>query len=160
MGILQAGLLEWVAMPSSRGSSQPRDWTQVSHTEGRFYHLNHQGSSRILEWVAYPFSRGPSWLSNQTGVSCITDRFFTSWAAREAHFHLVGQLLVTVLLLAAKGPGLLALHIYAQEKSESTSKDERESGYMMACSIAAFLLRAFCMWGLSRSTGLKSCVEY
>ena len=29
-GILQARILEWVAMPSSRGSSQPRDWTQVS----------------------------------------------------------------------------------------------------------------------------------
>ena len=31
MGILQARTLEWVSMPSSRGSSQPRDWTQVSH---------------------------------------------------------------------------------------------------------------------------------
>ena len=30
MGILQARTLEWVAMPSSRGSSQPRDWTCVS----------------------------------------------------------------------------------------------------------------------------------
>ena len=30
MGILQARILEWVAMPSSRGSSQPRDRTQVS----------------------------------------------------------------------------------------------------------------------------------
>ena len=29
-GILQARVLEWVAMPSSRGSSQPRGWTQVS----------------------------------------------------------------------------------------------------------------------------------
>ena len=29
-GILQARILEWVAMPSSRGSSQPRNWTQVS----------------------------------------------------------------------------------------------------------------------------------
>ena len=29
-GILQARILEWVAMPFSRGSSQPRDWTQVS----------------------------------------------------------------------------------------------------------------------------------
>ena len=28
MGILQARILEWVAMPSSRGSSQPRDRTQ------------------------------------------------------------------------------------------------------------------------------------
>jgi len=29
-GILQARILVWVAMPFSRGSSQPRDWTQVS----------------------------------------------------------------------------------------------------------------------------------
>ena len=29
-GILQARILEWVAMPSSRDSSRPRDWTQVS----------------------------------------------------------------------------------------------------------------------------------
>ena len=30
-GILQARILEWVAMPSSRGSSPPRDWTCVSY---------------------------------------------------------------------------------------------------------------------------------
>ena len=30
-GILQARLLEWVAMLSSRGSSWPRNWTRVSH---------------------------------------------------------------------------------------------------------------------------------
>ena len=30
MGILQARILEWVVMTSSRGPSQPRDWTQVS----------------------------------------------------------------------------------------------------------------------------------
>ena len=36
-GILQARILEWVAMPSSRGSSQPRDWNQVSHIAGRFF---------------------------------------------------------------------------------------------------------------------------
>ena len=35
-GILQARILEWVTMPSSRGSSQPRDQTQVSHIAGRF----------------------------------------------------------------------------------------------------------------------------
>ena len=36
MGILQARILEWVAMPFSRGSSQPRDQTQVSCIAGRF----------------------------------------------------------------------------------------------------------------------------
>ena len=35
-GILQARLLEWVAMPSSRGSSQPRDRTYVYCLAGRF----------------------------------------------------------------------------------------------------------------------------
>ena len=30
-GILQAGVLEWVAIPFSRGFSWPRDWTHVSH---------------------------------------------------------------------------------------------------------------------------------
>ena len=37
MGILKARILEWVAMPSSRGSSQPRDQTQVSRIAGRFF---------------------------------------------------------------------------------------------------------------------------
>ena len=36
-GILQARIPEWAAMPSSRGSSWPRDWTCVSHTVGRFF---------------------------------------------------------------------------------------------------------------------------
>ena len=30
LGISQARILEWVAMPSSRGSSKPRDWTHIS----------------------------------------------------------------------------------------------------------------------------------
>ena len=37
MGILQARILEWVAIPSSRVSSQPRGQTQVSHIAGRFF---------------------------------------------------------------------------------------------------------------------------
>ena len=37
MGISQARVLEWVAMPFTRGSSQLRDQTQVSHTSGRFF---------------------------------------------------------------------------------------------------------------------------
>ena len=31
MGIIQARILEWVAMPSFRGSSQPRDRTHISY---------------------------------------------------------------------------------------------------------------------------------
>ena len=36
-GIVQARILEWVAFPFSRGSSQPRDWTQVFSIAGRFF---------------------------------------------------------------------------------------------------------------------------
>ena len=36
-GILQARILEWVAFPFSRESSQPRDWTQVSCIAGGFF---------------------------------------------------------------------------------------------------------------------------
>ena len=44
-GILQARILEWVAVPFSKGSSQPRDQTQVSCIAGGFfYQLSHQGS--------------------------------------------------------------------------------------------------------------------
>ena len=42
-GILQAGILEWGAMPSSRGRSRPRDRTWVSHV------------SCIGRWVLYPW---------------------------------------------------------------------------------------------------------
>ena len=36
-GILQARILEWVAFPFSRGSSQPKDGTQVSRAAGGFF---------------------------------------------------------------------------------------------------------------------------
>ena len=36
-GILQARILEWGAIHFARRSSQPRDWTQVSHIAGRFF---------------------------------------------------------------------------------------------------------------------------
>ena len=36
-GISQVKILEWVVIPFSRGSSQPRDRTQVSSIVGRFF---------------------------------------------------------------------------------------------------------------------------
>ena len=38
-GILQARILEWVAISFSRGSSRPRDWTRVSRLLGRCFNL-------------------------------------------------------------------------------------------------------------------------
>ena len=36
-GISQARVLEWVTIPFSRGSSRPRNWTQVSWIAGGFF---------------------------------------------------------------------------------------------------------------------------
>ena len=36
-GILQARIFEWVAFPFSRGSTQPRDQTQVFHIAAEFF---------------------------------------------------------------------------------------------------------------------------
>ena len=48
--ILQARILEWVAMPSSRGSLQPRDWTLISFLvlAGRFF-------TTSTTWEAWKF---------------------------------------------------------------------------------------------------------
>ena len=47
-GILQARILEWAAIPFSRGSSQSRHQTQVSHIAGGFfYQLSHKGSPSV-----------------------------------------------------------------------------------------------------------------
>ena len=50
-GILQARILEWVAVSFFRGSSQSRNWTQASHIAGRcFYRLS--GIKAILDKTA------------------------------------------------------------------------------------------------------------
>ena len=48
MGILQAWILEWVAVPSSRGSSQASDQTQVSSTAGIFFTIWATGKPMTL----------------------------------------------------------------------------------------------------------------
>ena len=61
LGILQAGILESVAFPFSRESSQPGIKPRSPAGQADLYQLSHQGSPRTLEWVAYPFSRASSW---------------------------------------------------------------------------------------------------
>ena len=52
-GILQARALEWVAISFSRGSSQPRNWTQVSCTAGRFF----TDWAMREDWMSQPTGR-------------------------------------------------------------------------------------------------------
>ena len=89
-GILQARILEWVAIPFSRASSQPKDWTQFSCIAGRFFTIRATAAAakslqscptlrdptdgsppgspvpgilqaRTLEWVAISLSNAWKW---------------------------------------------------------------------------------------------------
>ena len=51
--ILQARILEWVTIPFSRGSSQPKDWTQVSFITGKFFTIWTTKEIILYEWC-YP----------------------------------------------------------------------------------------------------------
>ena len=56
-GILQARILEWAAVPSSRGIFPTQESNPgLPHCRWILYQLSHKGSPRILEWVADPFS--------------------------------------------------------------------------------------------------------
>ena len=58
-GILQARILEWIAFPLPRGSSQPRDWKWVSCIAGGFFtswatgeaQEHWSGSLFLLQWI-------------------------------------------------------------------------------------------------------------
>ena len=54
-GILQARILEWVAIPFSRGSSRPRNRTQVSHIAGRFFIIWATSEDLTVEKVFFFF---------------------------------------------------------------------------------------------------------
>ena len=51
-GILQARVLEWVAISFSRGSSRPRDRTQVAHIVGRLFTdwAPREATGNVWEW--------------------------------------------------------------------------------------------------------------
>ena len=55
--ILQARILEWAAMPSSRGSSQLRDRTQVFHIAGGFFSIwvTREANIIIYLWDSFSF---------------------------------------------------------------------------------------------------------
>ena len=53
-GIHQARMLEWVAFPFSRGSSQPRDRTQVSHIAAGFFTIwAIREAQRVDKWYIF-----------------------------------------------------------------------------------------------------------
>ena len=73
-GLLQARILEWVVMPPSRGSSQPRDWTHISYV--------------YLHWQAGSLPRAPPGLVVKwkwKSLSCVR-LFATPWTIQSTEF--------------------------------------------------------------------------
>ena len=64
-GILQAIILEWVAIPSSRESSGPRDWTHLSW-------VSCIGGWVLYHWRCLGSPRWPMKLKGKVAQSCVT----------------------------------------------------------------------------------------
>ena len=95
-GILQARILEWVAIFSSRGSSWPWDWTRASCTAGRFFTTEPPG--KLHFWIVLG-------ISNFLGrLSSLWDQLPQNWRENK---------IFTRQYLTAWFPNLLSsLHLY------------------------------------------------
>ena len=92
---LQARILEWVAFPFSRGSSQPRDWTHVSRIAGRFFTtwaIREGDDKGWTDWMSSPTQRTWVWANSsswwRTGKSGVLQsmrlqRIRHKWATEE-----------------------------------------------------------------------------
>ena len=81
-GILQARILEGVAFPFSRESSQPRDRTQVSCIEANSLPAEPQGKPKNTRVGSLSLLQGIFPTRNRTGVFCIAGGFFTNCFCR------------------------------------------------------------------------------
>ena len=70
-GILQSRIFKWVAVCFSRGSSQPRDQTQISHIVGRFLPAEPQGKPRSPTLQADSLPAEPEEKPKNTGVGSL-----------------------------------------------------------------------------------------
>ena len=92
-GILQARILEWIAFPFSRGSSQPRDQTQVSHMADGFL---------------------TSWATRETMNILLLTNFIASFVISNLLFHLIEEYWVSAMcltVLSAEQVIIVTIHI-------------------------------------------------
>ena len=79
-GLSQARILEWVAMPSFRGSSQPRDLTRVSCLAGGFFTTEPPGKPLKYVLANYLLNR------ESESRSVVSDSFATPWTIQSMEF--------------------------------------------------------------------------
>ena len=98
-GILQARILEWVAISFSRGSSQPRDRTRVSCIGGRRFNL--WATKSLPSWPSLPFHAStlshPSGLLQSLSFNCLHVIFLSYWKD-SGYFLLLGVPLLAGLV--------------------------------------------------------------
>ena len=80
-GILQTGILEWVAMPFSRGSSWSRDQTQVSCIAGRFFTIWATRKAQLIYMKCIRQHLAQSWNKSSAimAIRLLRIRFHGSW---------------------------------------------------------------------------------
>ena len=83
-GILQARILEWVAFPFSRGSSQPRDPTQVSDIAVDSLPAEPQGKPKNTGMGSLSLLQGIFLTQESNRVSYIAGGLITNWAISKA----------------------------------------------------------------------------
>ena len=129
-GILQARILEWVAMPSSRGSSRPRDQTQVPCAlAGRFFNTS-------ATWEADNDSLGTQWgiwsfLANQKSwgpksVGGVPIAFPLSFFLLHLHSGNDYSCKLYMIELVKSSPNFLAKLKRGATEKQKTSRDVKE----------------------------------
>ena len=120
-GILQARILEWVAIPFSRVTSWPQDWTQVSCITGRFFtvwasgeqkhHFADKGpssqsysfSSSHVRWVSWIIKKAECWRIDAFELWCYRRLLRVPWAATRSNQSILKEINPEYLL---EGPML------------------------------------------------------
>ena len=82
-GILQARILEWVAVPFSRDLPNPGIKPRSPALQADSLPAESQRKPKNTGVGSLSLLQRISQLRNRTGVSCIAGRFFTNWAIRE-----------------------------------------------------------------------------
>ena len=97
-GILQARVLEWVAISFSRGSSQSRDWTWVSHIARRCYTIWATREALFQhEIFDIKFYSSQFFISSVHGVLCF-------WFQNVTHFCLLLCILASTTFILVPDP--------------------------------------------------------
>ena len=92
-GILQARILEWVAIPFSRGSSQTRDQTRASLIAGRFFIVQATGKPTCFKQPDYDVS------SYSLYICFLCLRFFeVVWSVNLLFSSNLGEKLMKIIL--------------------------------------------------------------